>query len=110
MYIAESGPVALVSQVGEDGFDLGGRQYQFRHGQVRQFAWEDGTIQSVQSIQKTLDEVYKQCFCMFCCNSVWEAWVLLNITAGDEERGLVENAASQTCLATVQAAAAAERR
>ena len=48
--------------VGEDGFDLGGRQYQFRHGQVRQFAWEDGTIQSVQSIQKTLGEVYKRMF------------------------------------------------
>eukprot|EP00435_Cladocopium_sp_Y103_P017238 s787_g4.t1 len=58
--------------VGEAAFELSGRQFQFRPGQVRHFAWEDGTVQTVQSIQKTL------------------------------ERGVVADAASPSCLATLQ--------
>ena len=42
-----------LSKVSETAFELSGRQFQFRPGQVRHFTWEDGTVQTVQSIQKT---------------------------------------------------------
>ena len=42
-----------LSKVSETAFELSGRQFQFRPGQVQHFTWEDGTVQTVQSIQKT---------------------------------------------------------
>ena len=42
-----------LSKVNETAFELSGRQFQFRPGQVRHFTWEDGTVQKVQSIQKS---------------------------------------------------------
>ncbi|CAL1153311.1 unnamed protein product, partial [Cladocopium goreaui] len=40
--------------VSETAFELSGRQFQFRPGQVRHFTWEDGTVQTVQSIHKNV--------------------------------------------------------
>jgi hypothetical protein len=42
-----------LSKVSETAFELSGRQFRFRPGQVQHFTWEDGTVQTVQSIQKT---------------------------------------------------------
>eukprot|EP00435_Cladocopium_sp_Y103_P010389 s2696_g2.t1 len=47
--------------VGETGFEGKGQRFRFRQAHGREFCWEDGTVQRVEKIQKTLFQVRWTC-------------------------------------------------
>ena len=52
--LPKSPNICRLSKVRETAFELRGDQFQFRPGH-RHFTWDDGTVQTVQSIHKTPD-------------------------------------------------------
>ena len=115
-------------QVRETAFDAHGRKHEFQPAECRQFAWEDGTVQKVDNVSRTVLQVYRflKCFFFFAfvllaqnlhvqseptwrpaslsqsifCPLSAHSPTLQNIL---QERGAVEHAASISSLATIQA-------
>lgn len=116
-------------QVRETAFDAHGRKHEFQPAECRQFAWEDGTVQKVDNVSRTVLQVYRflKCrffvsllsfwfrICMFKVNPRGVQLPFLNrnfcpLSAHSptpqnilQERGAVEHAASISSLATIQA-------
>ena len=52
-------------QVRETAFDAHGRKHEFQPAECRQFAWEDGTVQKVDNVSRTVLQVYRFLKCRF---------------------------------------------